>query len=124
MNAEELKKIIDSPELPSEYGTGREETMRGMIMDSFHTRLRWVVIVVWIYIVGFGALAVFAGLQFFRVAETRWMIMYATMFITAILVASVCKLWYWQFMHRNRMLREIKRLRLDITELKEAVQGK
>lgn len=122
MNEEELKKIIDSPELPGEYGSGREETMRGMIMDSFHTRLRWAVIIIWIYIVGFGAMAVVAGVQFFRVTEVRWMIMCATMFVIGVMVASVCKLWYWQFMHRNRMLREIKRLRLDMAELKEATR--
>ncbi|MBE0537163.1 MAG: hypothetical protein IH624_15990 [Phycisphaerae bacterium] len=124
MNEEELKKIIDAPDLPGEYSAGREETVRGMIMDSFRTRLRWLVVVLWIYIWGFLAVAIFSAWRFFQVEETRAMILYATVFITAMMFVSVCKLWYWQFMGRNLLLRDVKRLSLQIAELTERVGGK
>jgi len=42
---------------------------------------------------------------------------YATLFLVGALLVSFMKMWYWQRLNRNTVLREIKRLELRLAEL-------
>ncbi len=95
----------------------REPTMRTQIADTFRGRLRWLALLAAFFRVVYLILAVIAAIQFFRVDGTRELIAYATLFLISVLATAFIKLWYWMLLIKNSVIREIKRLELQIAEL-------
>jgi hypothetical protein len=102
-----------------DYDPRREETLRGMLLSTFRGRTWWMSLVAWIYILLFTGLAVFAAVRFFQVEGDRQMLLYATVFVAAIIIAAITKIWYWMLINRNAVQREVKRLEIRIAELAE-----
>ncbi len=102
-----------------DYDPDREDTLRGMLLSTFRGRTWWMSLVAWIYILLFSGLAVFAAVRFFQVEGDRQMLLYATVFVTAVIVAAITKIWYWMLINRNAVQREVKRLEIRIAELAE-----
>ena len=94
-----------------------DATLREMIADSFRRRGRWIVIMVWIELYTFFALSVFCAWKFFHVTETRDLILWSVSFLLVALGTVMLKLWYWMLLNRNTVLREVKRLELQIAQL-------
>ncbi len=94
-----------------------DATLREMIADSFRRRGRWIVILAWIELSTFFALSVFCAWKFFHVTETRDLILWSVSFLLVALGTVMLKLWYWMLLNRNTVLREVKRLELQIAQL-------
>ena len=120
MNENEVRKILEDTR---SVDMDQDETFRSMVSQSFRSSLRWIVIICWIYIFVFAALAIVSAAMFFRVETTRDMILYATAFLFCMGIVSGVKLWYWNFMNRNSLRREIKRLELTVLELRDSLRS-
>ena len=62
------------------------------------------------------AIAVWVAILFFQTDEIRKMILYATLFNTCMLAIASVRLFLWQLLLRQGVLREIKRLELRVLE--------
>ena len=85
--------------------------------EMFRGRLGWVSVLV---LVGTLALAVFtvaSAVCFFRAEGEREMIAWAGGFGLGLLAVSFGRLWFWLLMHRNAVLREVKRVELQLARL-------
>ena len=109
---------------PQQYDDSKEETICSMARDLYNKKNLATLIWVWGNSLVFLALAVFSSIQFFRTDQTKSQIMYAAIFICCIQIIILAKIVCWQTMHRNRIIREIKRLELRIAELDETVKNK
>ena len=102
-----------------------EEFLKGMNEDSlfqlmtsnFKGKLGWVSIYAFFMTMVFFAIAIYAGFKFFAVEETKDLLLWATVFMFSMLTVSLLKIWQWLQMDKNRVLREIKRLELQISLL-------
>ena len=103
------------------YDLDREEGLRDMIAESFRGKKRWMAILVWTESLVFTGLAVVVAVKFFSVDTVKDSILYATLFVVLSLMIALCKIWYWMWMNRNSVLREIKRLELRV--LQESRRG-
>ena len=74
---------------PADQGMWRQ------IAGVFTGKTGWIGAVAMLYIFAFIALMVVAAVKFFDAAETRDMIMWATIFIAAIIGVSMLKMWFW-----------------------------
>lgn len=104
------------------YDLNRDDSLRSMIRDFYSRKMLSTVILVWSFGILFMFLAVYSGIQFFSTESTRSQIMYAAMFIVGIQMVGDMKVFAWQMMHRNRLLREIKRLELQTASLVEEIR--
>ncbi len=95
----------------------REPPMRTQIAETFRGRFRWLAWLAVFYRIVILILAVIAAIQFFRVDGTRELIAYATLFLLSVVATAVIKLWFWMLLIKNSVIREIKRLELQIAEL-------
>ena len=95
----------------------RDDTLRDIMTLGCYGRLRWMVGVCWVYVLGFFVVAVLAAMRFFQVDNTRHQIMYATIFLTALLFVVITKMWYWMLVSRNSVKRDIRRLSEKIDQL-------
>ncbi len=119
MNDEQIRKIIDGS-----YDEAREDTIGSMFRDFYNRRMRSVVIFIWGWGLAIMAVTIFSAIRFFNVGQTRSQIMFAAIFICGCQFIALMKIFAWQLIHRNCIMREIKRLELRIAALSEAVKDK
>jgi hypothetical protein len=112
MNNEKIRQMIED-----DYDNSREDTLRSMLSEFYSRKMAAAAVLVWVIGVLFLAAAVYSAVAFFRTAETKYEILYATIFITCFNGMGLMKVFAWQMLHRNSIKREIKRLELRIDEL-------
>jgi hypothetical protein len=118
MSDEIVKKILDEMEQDS----AREDSLRRMIASAFEARTRIFTLVGAIIKAVALAAAVWMAVLFFRTEEIRNMILYATIFNTCMLMIATMRLFLWQLLLRQGVMREIKRLELRLIR-NHSVQG-
>lgn len=93
-----------------------------MIGDSFRGRNRWITIYASIWILIFLGGAVWCGMKFAapETDTTKEIVGWGIGSAFCIMVVGMLKMWFWLDMHRNAITREIKRLELAISSLKES----
>ena len=117
MNEEQINKMIADT-----YEESRAVSIHDMVKDFYNRKMYSVVIFVWTFaLICIGA-AVVCGIMFANTSETKMMILYATLFLVCVHWIDLMKIFAWQFIHRNGIKREIKRLEIRIAELSETVK--
>ncbi len=114
MNDEQIRKIIDGPQ---DYDDSKEDTLRSMLSDFYNRKMLSTVIFIWVWGLVVVAGATYCAIRFFDAEQTRSQIMYAALFVCCVEFLALTKIFAWQLIHRNGILREIKRLELRIAEL-------
>ncbi len=113
MTDEQIRRIIEE----QDYEGARENTFRSMLGDFYNRKMLFTAVFVWVWGLMVVAGAAYCGVQFFRNVEIRDQIMYAGLFVCCGQFLALTKIFAWQLIHRNGILREIKRLELRIAEL-------
>lgn len=80
---------------------------------------RWTTVYVFTVSIGLLIAAIWFAVRFFSATETREMIAWATGFLAAMLMVAMLKIWFWLQMEKYVLLRELKRLELQIARLAE-----
>jgi Na+/proline symporter len=97
----------------------KDPSVLDLIGDTFRGRNRWLTIYATIWILIFFAGAIFCLVRFFS-AETdslKEVVGWAAGTILCMIMVGLLKLWFWLEMHRNSLLREIKRLELAVATI-------
>lgn len=94
-----------------------EQTLLEEGLDLFKGRRGWISI--WI---GFVIFVVFIGsiyclVQFFEVSETKDLMVWGGGFFLGIFMVTSLKIWAWMQMDRNAIMRELKRIEVQIAAL-------
>lgn len=58
--------------------------------------------------------------QFFQASETRDLIFWSAAAIAAVIAVGFLKIWFWMELQKNQVLREVKRLELQVARLHSA----
>ncbi|MDF1657979.1 MAG: hypothetical protein P1U58_10230 [Verrucomicrobiales bacterium] len=92
-----------------------------MIGDSFRGRNRWITVYATIWIFIFLGGAIWCGMQFAapETDTTKEIVGWGIGAAFCIMVVGLLKMWFWLDMHRNAIVREIKRLELAISGMSE-----
>ena len=98
-------------------GLGGEPSLFEMLSETFRGRHRWLNVLGAFWTLVFFLLAIFAAVNFFRAENTRDLLMWAAGFLFCTTAVAMLKVWYWLEMQKNALLREIKRLELQIARL-------
>ncbi len=65
----------------------------------------------------FFAMTVYSVMRFFGAETTRMQIVWSVGFLTSNMVVAMMKLWFWMQMDKNTVIREVKRLELQVATL-------
>jgi hypothetical protein len=87
----------------------------------FHGRSRRRSLLVSAVILVLVVLAVICGIRFQRTEITSELVFWAAGFGFSVLGASMLKLWLWLEIQKNAILREVKRVELQVARLHQAV---
>ena len=96
---------------------GGEPSMFTLVMDTFRGRHKWLVLLTVLWSLVFFVLAIVSAVKFFNTQDSREMMLWALGFIFCMSAVSMLKLWFWMELNKNALMREIKRVELQIARL-------
>lgn len=92
-------------------------TIMDRVGSMFHAHARSLMVIGWVKMFFFVAIAAVAAVMFFRAADTRAQIAWATLFLLMASSLGTAFVIYWLELHRLAVMREIKRLELQVSRL-------
>ena len=98
-----------------------EQSFTEMFFGLYKGKMKWLSILSTVYIFIFFGLSIYCLVQFLSVDDTQLMIKWGAGMFYCIMAVTVLKLFQWMQMDKNSILREIKRLELQITSLNSKV---
>ncbi len=121
MEHENIDDIIDSP---NTYDNASADLLRAMMKDRYNRRQRTRTILLCVYCAFFYVLGIAGAVMFFQTEQTRYQIMYASLFVYFMQRAALVKTIGWQRLNKHSIAREIKGLEIRIAELSKTVKEK
>jgi len=125
-NKEDIDKLIKETLTQEEanfYDGLEEQGLWGMFVGIFQGKLGWIVVIMNIInLIVFGIM-IYCFVQFFNVTETNELIKWGLGIVICIVFNVMIKLYAWMQMDKNAILREMKRLELQISSLSGKING-
>ncbi|SDI50867.1 DUF6768 family protein [Winogradskyella thalassocola] len=119
-NTEDIDQLIKETLTQEEakfYDDLDEQNLSQMIFGIFSGKNSWIVIVMSIVQVIFFGIFIYCAIQFFNVEATNDLIKWGVFGTLSLVVSSMLKLFSWMQMDKKAILREIKRLELQVSSL-------
>jgi hypothetical protein len=98
-------------------GSLDEPSLWEQVKEMFQGRLWWVSLVVALAVVAFFIFMVVSAVYFFQAEGVREMLAWASGFWLSLIALSFGRLWFWLILHRNAVVREVKRVELLVARL-------
>lgn len=119
---EEIDKIIQqalSKEEAEFYDQLGEQSLIEMMLGVFKGKNKVIYIITIIMSFVLFGVFVYCAIQFYEAETTREMLIYGGIGMWCMIGVMGIKIWHWMQMNTNRILREMKRLELQIASSKE-----
>ena len=119
-NNEEIDQIIKDSLTQEEakfYEELEEQNLLNKIGGVFKGKVGWLVIIMNILSLIALGFFIYCTVEFFNTDSTNELIKWGAGAIYSVLFICMIKIYFWQAMHKNDMLREMKRLELQIAAL-------
>jgi len=117
---EEIDKLIKetlNQEESKFYDALEEQNIFEMLFGLFKGKNAWINILLNIMIIVFFVLFIYSGFQFFKSETTEGLIKWGLGSMAFLLCISMLKLYAWMQMDKYAILREMKRLELQVMSL-------
>ena len=119
-NKEEIDQIIKESLTQEEakfYDELEEQNLLNQLGSLFKTKMGWLIVVMNIVNLLVFALSIYCVVQFLNTEHTNELIKWGAGFFTCWTTMAMIKLFVWMQMDKNALLREMKRLELQIAAL-------
>ncbi|PWH82656.1 hypothetical protein DIS18_10485 [Algibacter marinivivus] len=119
-NMEDIDKLIKETLTQEEakfYDDLDEQNVLQMILGLFKGKNKWIMYMMNFMTLVFFGLFIYCLVQFFNSEITFDMIKWATGSLVFLLGVSMLKVFAWMQMDKNALLREIKRLEIQVSSL-------
>ena len=119
-NMEDIDRLIKetlNEEEAKFYDDLEEQNLLQMVFGIFSGKNSWLVIVMSIVQVVFFGLFIYCAIQFFNVEQTNDLIRWGVFGTLSLMGSSMLKVFSWMQMDKKAIIREIKRLELQVSSL-------
>ncbi len=99
------------------YDELEEQNLFGMLFGLFKGKNAWLLVIMNLVTVIFFALFIYCVVQFFEVEETKELLKWGIGSVIFMIGVSMLKVFAWMQMDKNALLRELKRLELQVSSL-------
>ncbi len=118
-----IKRALEATDTDLADEFDGDQSMMEMVFDTFSGTQKWLSFLAILAGFVFMAGSVFGIIQLFKAQETREHILWALGVVFCFSAISMMKIWFWMQMNRNSILREIKRVELQVARLAGKLQG-
>ncbi len=94
-----------------------EQGLFEQALDVMRGKHRFLTVIANVVIAVFFAMMVYCVVRFFDAQTTRTQIAWSVGFLASNMVVAMLKLWFWMQMDKNTVIREVKRLELQVATL-------
>ena len=92
-----------------------EQNVFEMLMGLYKGKQKWLSIyILFIIFIAFG-FTIFSAIRFFQVDDVKQMMMYGAAGFLGLIMTAMLKFWFWLQMDNNTILRELKRIELQMS---------
>lgn len=111
-----ITRALAADEQQAGFGPG-DQSLLQEVQGAFRGRQRWL------NLLGTGlqliylCLCIWCAYRFFGAETTRDQVLFASGFLASLGVTMAFKMWFWMVLNRNAVLREVKRLELQVARL-------
>lgn len=119
-NMEDIDQLIKetlNEEESKFYDSLEEQNVLGMIGGLFIGKNKWIIILMNIMTLIFFGLFIYCVVSFFDTTETNELIKWGIGSLVFLIGVSMLKIFAWMQMDKNAILREMKRLELQVSSL-------
>ncbi len=96
----------------------KPESIWVLMGNTFKGPLGWLAVMLFIYTLAGVGLLIYSAVKFFQVDQTGEQILWATVFLTAFMLVSSLKLFYWMMMFRASAMKRLDRIEKRLVEMK------
>jgi hypothetical protein len=114
---DEIRQALSEEEKTLFDELGADMTMNQLMTGPFRTRMRWWSAYAFFLSFAFFALTVWCGWHFFRAEEATDRIFWGICALASLLPMSMLKLWFFMETNRLSIVREIRRVELQLAAL-------
>jgi len=111
-----IKETLDKEEAKF-YDDLEEQNLMAKMGGVYKSKLGWLAIIMNLVHLVVFVLFVYCMVQFFNTTDTNALIAWSSAGFLCMIVMGMLKLFVWMQMNRNDILRELKRLELQIAAL-------
>ena len=119
-NMEDIDQLIKDTLTQEEakfYDELDEQNLLGMLSGLFSGKNAWLIVVMNIMTLIFFGLFIYCLIQFFNTDVTKELIKWSVGSLVFLFGVSMLKVFAWMQMDKNALLREMKRLELQVSSL-------
>ena len=119
-NTEDIDQLIKETLTEEEarfYNDLEEQNLMQMVLGIFSGKNSWIVIVMSIIQVIFFGFFIYCAIQFFNTEATNELIKWGIFGTLSLMASSMLKLFSWMQMDKKAIIRELKRLELQVSSL-------
>jgi len=120
---ERIRKALSSDDQAFLARMDANHSLYGDIAATFQGHTRWLNIFGWFGGFVFFAVAIVCGWQFFTQTDPRSIALWGAGTIVAFLWLGMIKLWFWMELQKVGIVREIKRVELQLASLTAALRS-
>ena len=99
------------------YDNLDEQNILQMLGGVFSGKNKWLIILMNIVMIAVFGFLVYSVIQYFNTDVTNELINWSLSIVVCLLMISMLKLFTWMQMDKNSLLRELKRLELQVSTL-------
>lgn len=112
-----IRRALSPDDLRAYDALGRDPSPVQEAIAAFKTRYFMVAISGWLMGLAMFVIAVYAGWRFWAATDHRQMLLWGALMAFAMFSLGMIKLWFFMEMQKNSILRELKRLELQVASL-------
>ena len=116
-----IREALSSEDAELNAHFSEEPSLPEMMIETFRGRQWFVSTMGFIMMLIFLGLCIFCGWKLLQVDDTVEALRWAAGFLFCMTAVSIMKIWYWLEMVKNSMVREVKRLELQVARLSQRV---
>ena len=118
-----IKRALEATDTDLADEFDGDQSMTEMVFGVFRGTQKWLTFLAIFCSIVFMAASVFGIIQLFKAQELHEHILWGLGVMFCFSAVSLMKIWFWMQMNRNSILREIKRVELQVARLAAKLQG-
>lgn len=114
---EAIRQTLSAEDAAFLEDLGADQPLHSQLMQTFQGKLAWMSIAGWIGGFALTAVLAYCGWQFVNAPDVREMLLWGGGASLACTGLAMVKAWFWLELQKNSVVREIKRLELQVARL-------
>lgn len=112
-----IKRALEASDADLADEFDGDQSMMEIVFDTFRGTQKWLTFFAIVFGIVFMAGSVFGIIQLFKAQDMHQHILWGLGVMFCFSTVSMMKIWFWMQMNRNSILREIKRVELQVARL-------